>query len=256
LPASDWTLPWSYAAILRCPVLLQVYSKEGVFISHAGPQKGFALHLRTRLRDAGITAFVDERELLPGDSHTAEENMEAACRGAKLVVFVITRDFLRRRATMQELRWTLNQRQHSKQAAMADGSSGAALPRMLTVMYPTSVSPSWRVPELTQLLGEVLQQLSPATAQPDLPRAAERLDAATNDATVKVGELCKAKQVGSAVGKLLELYHQAEAGDGPSAAVAAQREAARHEAADVRDLAADLEQLADYSVIRNDSVAR
>ena len=63
-------------------LLRQVYSQERVFISHAGPQKGFALHLRSRLRDAGVSAFVDERELLPGADHSAIAILEAGWRPA------------------------------------------------------------------------------------------------------------------------------------------------------------------------------
>ena len=219
-------------------LLRQVYSQEQVFISHAGPQKGFALHLRSRLRDAGVSAFVDERELLPGADHSAAAIMEAACRQAQLVVFVLTRDFLRRGATVQELRWALEQRQQRQRQAKA-GSTGsgpaAALPHMLAVLYPTSVSPSWRVPELEQLLSKM--QLPPGAAQ----AAAEDLNKATNDATVYVGQL----RNGSLLGELLQHYHPAAgAAGGAPAAVTAQQ------------AAADLAKLAEATVIRDDSVAR
>lgn len=215
-------------------LLRQVYSQERVFISHAGPQKGFALHLRTQLRNAGISVFVDEQELLPGTDHSAFAIMEAACRQAQLVVFVLTREFLRRPATVQELRWPLDQRQQEAAAQAAGSSPAAALPHLLTVLYPTSVNPSWRVPELQQLLSEA--QLAPGAAE----AAAVRLNAATNDATLDVTEL----QNGS-LARLLHLYHPAaDAADCTPTAVSAQQ------------AAADLQELAQHTVSRADSVAR
>jgi TIR domain len=220
---------------------LQVYRQERVFISHAGPQKGFALHLRTQLRDAGVSTFVDERELLPGDGHSAAAVMEAACRQAQLVVFVVTRDFLRRHATVQELRWALDQRQQQQGTAAAGGTSpAAALPHLLTVLYPMSVSPSWRVPELQQLLSDKLQQLAPGVSQGDIAAAAQQLDVATNDATVDVGEL----QNGGLSGLLQQYHPAAGVAEGGNTAVTAQQ------------AAADLEQLAQATVLRADAVAR
>jgi TIR domain len=223
-------------------LLLQVYSQNRVFISHAGPQKGFALHLRSRLRDAGISTFVDERELLPGASHTAAANMEAACRQADLVIFVITREFLRRAATMQELRWALDQRDRQRTAAAtgADGGPAAALPHLLTVLYPTSVSPSWREPELQQLLYAELTQLAPGAAPAEVAAAARRINVATTDATVDIGQLSS-----GSLSSLLQLYHAgASAAYGPPEAITAEQ------------AAADLQQLATHSVVRSDSVAR
>jgi hypothetical protein len=58
-------------------MLLQVHPQERVFIALADPQKGLTLHLRTRLRNAGVSAFVDEQELLPGAQH---QRRRQACR--------------------------------------------------------------------------------------------------------------------------------------------------------------------------------
>jgi histidyl-tRNA synthetase len=101
-------------------LLLQVYRQERVFISHAGPQKHFALHLRTQLRHAGVSTFVDARELQPRQQDPASAIMQAACEQAQLVVFVITRDFLRRKATIKELRWAVAQRQKQPQGSPAN----------------------------------------------------------------------------------------------------------------------------------------
>ncbi len=99
---------------------------EMVFVSHAGPQKDrYALPLRRDLGNRGVTAFVDERDLPAGGS--SEPHMEAACRGAKLVIFLITRDFLQRERCMLELRWALDQR-HSK--------GDRKLPELLPVFLP------------------------------------------------------------------------------------------------------------------------
>ena len=148
-------------------------------------------------------------------------------------MFVLTRDFLRRQATIQELRWALDQRQ--QQAAASAGSSPAAmLPHVLTVLYPTSVNPSWRVPELQQLLSET--QLVPDAAE----AVAVRLNAVINEAALDVGEL----QNGS-LDSILQLYHPAtHAVDSTPTAVTAQQ------------AAADLAQLAKHTVSRADAVAR
>ena len=107
------------------------YTDQKVFISHAGPQKdGYALPLWRALCNCGITTFVDERDLPPGGS--SGTHMEAACRGAKLVVFMITRDFLRREWCMLELRWTLSQRR-----SVGDRQ----LPEILPVFLPVSDEP-------------------------------------------------------------------------------------------------------------------
>ncbi len=101
---------------------------EMVFISHAGPQKDrYALPLRRDLENRGVTAFVDDRDLPAGGS--SGPHMEAACRGAKLVIFLITRDFLQREWCMLELRWALDQR-HSK--------GDRKLPEVLPVFLPVS----------------------------------------------------------------------------------------------------------------------
>ncbi len=105
------------------------YLGEDVFISHAGLQKdGFAVHLRRALQEGGDAAvFLDERSILLGQPSALR--MEEACRGAKLVIFVVTREFLRSQWCMDELRWTLHQRD----------ISGGRMPEMLTVLYPGDV---------------------------------------------------------------------------------------------------------------------
>jgi hypothetical protein len=40
-----------------------VRARFNVFISHAGPQKNFALWIRSHVRICGYRAFVDERDL-------------------------------------------------------------------------------------------------------------------------------------------------------------------------------------------------
>jgi TIR domain len=212
----------------------QVYRQERVFISHAGPQKHFALHLRTQLRNAGVSTFVDERELLPGAQHTAAAVMQAACEQAQLVVFLITRDFLRRTATVQELRWVLAQRQKQLQTGLA---ADRALPQLLTVLYPTSVCPSWRAPaELQHVLdsgrqaAEPLPGCWPCSRVRNRAGAANMVQNALNDAPVDVSEL----QNGS-LATLLRFYHPG---------------------GDVELIMADLATLAQPSVIRLDSVPR
>ncbi len=107
------------------------YTGQNVFISHAGPQKdGYALPLWRALCNRGVTTFVDERDLPPGGS--SGQHMEAACRKAKLVVFMITRDFLRRACCMVELRWALHQRR-----SVGD----RRLPEILPVFLPVSDEP-------------------------------------------------------------------------------------------------------------------
>ena len=132
-----------------------------VFISHAGPQKNFALWVRSHIRICGYLAFVDERDLrcepvagvnaalyphaLPGGpcgavivhldstacrrwiSHDtqpfhlrrygghAPAAMEHALRGASAVLVIMTRDFLRSKYCLEELRWACDQMQRGRQ---------------------------------------------------------------------------------------------------------------------------------------------
>lgn len=174
----------------------QVSSQERVFISHAGSQKDFALHLRTQLRQAGISSFVDMRERRPDQADPASALLQPVCQQAQLVIFVITRDFLRQPATIQQLRWALAHRQMQPQDLPAE----EALPRLLTVLYPTSVCRSRRnLAELQQLLesdpeAKAASQLSGLTA-----RLAESV---LSDASVHVHELQD-----KSLARLLRSYH-------------------------------------------------
>lgn len=202
-------------------LLLQMYSNQQVFISHAGPQKHFALHLRTQLRHAGVSTFVDVRELQPGQQDPAGDIMKTACEQAEAAIFVITRDFLRRPATIDELRWVLAQHDPQRQGPAANKKP----PQLLTVLYPTSVLRSWRKP------AELQQMLSGSAAAPQLPEYAVQLvEQALNDTPVGVDELRRGK-----LAKLLHMYHP---------------EAKAHQAI------IDLKSLARLSVFRLDSVAR
>lgn len=81
-----------------------------VFISHRGTQKErYALPLKTMLEESGVTTFVDERNLQPGEE--ADPKMEGQLRGATLVVFLLTPDFLGSSFCMTELQWALEQRE-------------------------------------------------------------------------------------------------------------------------------------------------
>ncbi len=101
------------------------YAGEDVFISHADLQKDcFAVHLRRALEAGGdATVFLDERSILLGQ--LSIQRMKYACCGASLVIFVMTRQFLRSQWCMDELRWTLQQRE----------TNGGRLP----VLYPGDV---------------------------------------------------------------------------------------------------------------------
>lgn len=170
-----------------------MYHQEKVFISHAGPQRDVALLLRTQLRHAGISTFVDMRDLRPGQQDPAWGQLQAACQQAQLVVFVVTRDFLRQTATIQQLRWVLAQREQQFLAA------GSTLPQLLTVLYPIYVLRSWQnMAELRQMLGSRwwTPMLLPAFA------VAWLVNKALCDAPVDVQEL----GAGS-LARLLHSYH-------------------------------------------------
>jgi TIR domain len=207
-------------------LLLQMYSNEQVFISHAGPQKHFALHLRTQLRHAGISTFVDARDLQPGQQNPAGDIMKTACQQAEAAIFVITRDFLRRPATIQELRWVLAQHEPPQQGLAATIKP----PQLVTVLYPTSVLRSSRNgAELQHDLQQVLGSGTEAALQ--LPGYAVQLvDKALNDAAVDVDDLLH-----GSLADLLHMYHsEGTAGQAVK----------------------DLKSLARLSVFRQDSVAR
>lgn len=124
---------------------------------------------------------------------------------------------------MDELRWVLAERQRQQQQGAA---AETVLPHLLTVLYPTSTCPSWRVPELQRLLRDQLPPLLDLEAAQAL---AERLDAVTNDPPVSVEDLRYGR-----LQHLLDCYR-------PSAAA---------------QCAADLRELIERSAIRSDSVAR
>lgn len=71
----------------------------------------------------------------------ADVRMEDACRGAKLVIFVLTKDFLSSSWCMDEMRWTLEERA----ADLAKDPSNKHLqPEILTVLpedYPLEPPP-------------------------------------------------------------------------------------------------------------------
>jgi len=108
------------------PFEKEEFANEKAFISHAGVHKdSFAMLLRKELNTRKIKAFVDERDILPGQA--ADMRMRAACQHAKLVIIVVTREFLRSSYCMDELRWALEQRRSSPQQ----------LPMILPVLYPS-----------------------------------------------------------------------------------------------------------------------
>lgn len=120
-----------------------MYASEDVFISHAWQQKdSFAVHLRRELQRQGLTAFLDERNILPGE--LAASRIKAACTGAKLVIFVVTRAFIRSPDCLEELRWTLACRKQSR----------GRTPEILTVLFPAGAD-TVSVDDLNPLSREV-----------------------------------------------------------------------------------------------------
>lgn len=131
---------------------------QDVFISHSGFQKDcYAVHLREKLRFRDISVFLDERDIFPGQP--ANIRIEAACRDAKLAIFVITRSFLCSQWCMDEVHWVLDQRERNT----------ANLPEILTILYPNnmtrgytqehlnSVSPSDKKKMIEDLAKEVIE---------------------------------------------------------------------------------------------------
>ena len=85
-----------------------------VFICHAGPQKdSFAVWLWDKIQIGGRRAFLDEPDLQYAD--TAPAVMETALKTARVVVAVITRDFIRRKACLRELVWARDQHLQQQQ---------------------------------------------------------------------------------------------------------------------------------------------
>lgn len=97
-----------------------------VFISHAGVHHdSFAGHLQQALDQHGVTTFTKAHASL--NIHAADSHIKVACQNAKLVIFVVTRDFLRSANCMNELRWALAQRSRSNMQ----------LPEILPLLYPS-----------------------------------------------------------------------------------------------------------------------
>eukprot|EP00208_Stichococcus_sp_RCC1054_P004684 CAMPEP_0206138148 /NCGR_PEP_ID=MMETSP1473-20131121/3105_1 /ASSEMBLY_ACC=CAM_ASM_001109 /TAXON_ID=1461547 /ORGANISM="Stichococcus sp, Strain RCC1054" /LENGTH=1759 /DNA_ID=CAMNT_0053531493 /DNA_START=839 /DNA_END=6118 /DNA_ORIENTATION=+ len=107
-----------------------------VFISHRGTEKDrWALVWRQELKRSGVRTFVDERDLLAAEE--SDEAMQAQLRGATLVVFILTREFLTSKYCMEELHWALEQRDQSP----------SKTPRILPVFLPPpSKTPSRETP--------------------------------------------------------------------------------------------------------------
>lgn len=81
--------------------------KYDVFISHAGQQKdGFAVWIKRELHRQGVSAFLDERSLRLGDAADAE--MEVTLRRSRIVIVVLTSQFVESAYCMKELRWALD----------------------------------------------------------------------------------------------------------------------------------------------------
>ena len=74
-----------------------------VFLSHRGPdvKKHFAYFLDRDLKRAGVLPFLDEIDLEPGVA--AWNTMEAALRGAKLVLVILSKTYMESRWCRREL---------------------------------------------------------------------------------------------------------------------------------------------------------
>lgn len=88
--------------------------------------------------------------------------MEDACRGAKLVIFVLTKDFLSSSWCMDEMRWTLEERA----ADLArDPNNKHLQPEILTVL-PEAHLP--RVPRVSSKQPPTVHLVSKIPAPPGL----------------------------------------------------------------------------------------
>lgn len=74
-----------------------------VFLSHRGPdvKKHFAYFLDRDLKRAGVLPFLDEVALEPGVH--AWKSMEAALRGAKLVLVILSKTYMESKWCKEEL---------------------------------------------------------------------------------------------------------------------------------------------------------
>ena len=164
-----------------------------MFISHAGPQKAnFAVWLQRELRRHGVSAFLDETSLQPGDA--ADVEMEAVLRSCSIVVFVLTPDFACSSYCMDELHWALHPAQPQQQeragtaAALqsAAGSTqqqpqsrqktqqGSKQPLLLPVFYHTS--------DVTVLQQDIKRQVAEASKGGTSAAALQLLQQACTDA--------------------------------------------------------------------------
>lgn len=126
--------------------LTHVPAVQAVFISHPGTLKdSFAAILRTQLLSRGITVFLDERSLLVGQQ--SDPRMKKACVNAKLVIFVITKEFLASSYCMDEVHWALGQ--HSK--------SKPKLPQIMTVLYHKELVPGYTQKEIKDMRQDELR---------------------------------------------------------------------------------------------------
>lgn len=84
------------------------YGRDGatydVFLSHRGPdtKKSFSFWLKEKLEEQGITTFLDDKSLRPGDIATRE--MDEAMQAAKWGVIVLSPGFFASGYCMKELK--------------------------------------------------------------------------------------------------------------------------------------------------------
>ena len=103
-----------------------------VFISHAGEQKiHLAAQLKQDLRLSGVTAFLDRDDLHLGDA--SEQKMKESVRSCQILIIILTRDWLKKKWTNDELHWALEQRR------LSQPDEQPATPLIMTLYHGVSV---------------------------------------------------------------------------------------------------------------------
>jgi hypothetical protein len=84
-------------------------SHPRVFVSHASEDKAFVIPFATRLRNSGIDAWVDQWELLPGDS-LVEKLFEEGIKNADSLLIFLSRNSVNKPWVREELNLGIVQR--------------------------------------------------------------------------------------------------------------------------------------------------
>ena len=135
----DWRMTLESAGLRDPDGRLGAVSDFDVFISHAGEQKGnFACHIQTYLRSAGVSCFLDEVSMMPGDR--ASEVMREQAQISPICIAVLSAEYFASVYCREELEIFLARRNAWLAQNPTISPRATTLPCIIPVYY--NVDPS------------------------------------------------------------------------------------------------------------------